>query len=48
VNDMVSSGGSNATMAMIYAATDNPTGTSQWVHVWSQQWSINSAANWVS
>lgn len=48
VNDLVSSGGSNATFGMINAATDNPYGNAGWVHVWSQQWTINNPNNWVS
>ena len=48
VNDLVSSGGSNATFGMVGSSTDNPTGAASWVHVWSQQWSINTASSWVS
>lgn len=47
VNDMVTSGVSNATFGMFNSATDNPTGNSSWVHVWSQQWN-RSSTSWVS
>jgi len=48
VNDMVTDGNSNATFAMINSSTDNPTGSNSWVHVWSQQWTKNTASSWVS
>jgi len=48
VNDLVTNGVSNASHGMIYAATDNPVGTSNWVHVWSQQWTIGTTSSWVS
>ena len=45
VDDLAKQGSS---VAMIYAATDNPTGTTQWVHVWSQAWTKDVNTSWVS
>ena len=45
VDDLAKQGSS---VAMIYAATDNPTGTTQWVHVWSQAWTKGVNTSWVS
>ena len=48
VNDLVTNGVSNASHGMIYPATDNPVGSANWVHVWSQQWTIGTTSSWVS
>lgn len=45
VNDLAKQ---HAAVAMIYAATDNPTGASKWVHVWNQSWSNGTNTSWVS
>ena len=45
-NDLALSNG--AACGMIYAATNNPTGSGSWCHTWSQSWSNGSNANWVS
>lgn len=48
VNDMAADGNSNAHFGMIYAATDNPVGSANWLHVWSQTWSRTVTSSWVS
>ena len=45
VNDLAKQ---HAAVAMIYAATDNPTGASKWVHVWNQSWDNGVNTSWVS
>lgn len=45
VNDLAKQ---HAAVAMIYAATDNPTGASKWVHVWNQSWNNGVNTSWVS
>lgn len=44
VNDLANQGPAEA---MIYSATDNPIGSSSWVHVWSQGWGKTNTS-WVS
>ena len=45
VNDLALQG---TATGMIYAATDNPKGSSGWVHVWSQAWKKGVNTSWVS
>ena len=47
-NDIAADANSNAHMGMIYASTNNPTGSTKWVHVWSQTWNRGSISSWVS
>lgn len=47
-NDIAADANSNAHMGMIYASTNNPTGASKWVHVWSQTWNRGTISSWVS
>lgn len=46
--NMAADASSNANVGMIYASTDNPTGSSKWVHIWSQSWTIGVSSSWVS
>lgn len=46
VNDLASAGVS--ANGMVKGATDNPLGSAQWVHVWSQAWTNNANTSWVS
>ena len=45
VNDLAIS--CDSAVGMILSSTDNPAGTNQWVHVWSQSW-IDGSPNWTS
>lgn len=45
VNDLANQGSS---VAMIHAATDNPTGGAKWVHVLSMAWAKGTNTSWVS
>jgi hypothetical protein len=47
-NDIAADANSNAHMGMIYASTNNPTGATKWVHVWSQTWNRGNISSWVS
>ena len=45
VNDLALQG---SAVGMINSATDNPTGSNSWVHVWSQSWTKGANNSWVS